>query len=418
MGMVELLLRIFVPSYRDTSSISVRKKYGLLGSFYGLITNFLLFVSKIVIGLMLGLFSIVTDSMNNLSDFGNNFIGIVGVKASAKKADKEHPYGHQRMEYILSLIIACIVIGLSMVMMYQAIKDGVEFVKTIIATGEPPKDEMTYVMYVVSLCVLVFAIVAKLSQAYVYFSLGKRIDSMPLKALGKDARNDVIATLFVIIGLIITWFTSFNIDCFFTFVVAIFVCLSGIGIMRDAISPLVGQEPDHELIEKMMAIILKYDGVLGVHDLLLHSYGKMIYGVIHVEVDGRKDVNSSHEMIDQIERETFEKLGIHLTIHMDPVDLSNPLILAIKQGIPKVLMNLAHQRIPMHDVHIFEEYGRKAVEFELVLPENLDNEDMKNQIRKEVCAFLDELIPSKYELNLGFDSQVQDFLSEFENDAN
>lgn len=410
--MTEILLKLFVKDYRNTSDLNVRKKYGLLGSFFGLVTNFLLFAGKIIIGSLLGLFSIITDSMNNLSDFGNNFISIAGVKASAKKADKEHPYGHQRMEYILSLIISCIIIGLSMVMMYQAIRDFIIFVRCITETGMAPKKEMTYLMYVISLVIMSVAILLKLMQAYLYFSLGKRIDSMPLKALGKDARNDVITTLFVICGVIITWFSSYDVDCFFTLVVAVFVCFSGIGIMKEAVSSLIGQEPDPEMVRNMIWIIRKYDGVLGIHDLSMHYYGKLVFAVIHVEVSGDENINKSHEMVDRIEKEVSEKLGINLTIHMDPVDNHDPLGQKIKATVSQCLLGMTKEKIQMHDFHLFDEYDHKIIEFELILPEDIDDEKYREEINLIIKASLDKYMKDDYELKIGFDSQVQDFLSE------
>lgn len=412
--MVTFLLKIFVKDYQDTNNLKVREKYGLLGSFFGLITNFLLFFSKIVIGIMLGLFSIVTDSVNNLSDFGNNFISIFGVKASNKKADKEHPYGHQRVEYILSLIISCVIIGLSMVMMYQSIGDLVIFIRCIADTGCPPKKEFSYVMYVVSLSLMSAGIFVKFVQSYLYFSLGRRIDSMPLRALGKDARNDVITTFFVIIGIIITWFSSYDVDCFFTMVVAIFVCLSGIGIMKESVSTLIGQEPDHAVVRKMIWIIRKYDGVLGIHDLSMHYYGKAVFAVIHVEVSGDVDVNRSHEMIDQIEKEVYSELGINLTIHMDPIDTHDPLANEVRKIIVDELKKMSEEKIMMHDFHLFDEYNRKIVEFELILPETMDDEEHKTKIEDDMKKILQSVIKKDFEVRVGFDSKVQDFLADVE----
>ena len=410
--MTTLLLKLFVKNYQKTDDPKVRKDYGLLGSFFGLITNLLLFVGKIIIGILLGLFSIVTDSMNNLSDFGNNFISIVGVKASAKKADREHPYGHQRMEYVLSLIISCIIIGLSMVMMYQGIRDMVAFFRSIVDTGLPPTQNLSYTMYVVSLYIMSVAILMKLMQACLYFSLGKKIDSMPLKALGKDARNDVISTIFVIIGIIITWFSHYSVDCFFTLVVAVFVCLSGVGIMKDAISALIGEEPSPEYVQRLITLIQSYPDVLGMHDLDLHCYGKVIYGVIHLEVDDRKDINESHEMIDEIERKAHAELGIHLTVHMDPIKVDDPLTENIKKIIRDSLASYSTTPISMHDFRIINHDENMHIAFELVIPDSLDNpkeqEKLTSYIRESIAKEYGD--DKSFSLDIGFDSEVQDFL--------
>ena len=409
--MTKLLLKLFVKDYAKVDDPKVREDYGLLGSFYGLITNFLLFLGKIIIGIMLGLFSIVTDSMNNLSDFGNNFISIVGVRASNKKADKEHPYGHQRMEYVLSLIIACIIIGLAMVMMYQGIMDVISFFKSVYETGKPPIEQMDTIMFVVSLSVLALAILAKLSQAFLYFSLGKRIDSMPLKALGKDARNDVITTVFVIIGMLITYFSTYNLDCFFTLVVAVFVCLSGIGIMKEAVSALIGEEPDSKTVEKLIELLKSHSGVLGMHDLMLHSYGKIIYGVIHVEVDDKVDINVSHELVDEMENEAWKQLGIHLTIHMDPIKVGDPVYDEVRNVILIALNEYSDKKILMHDLHISRKEGRKdSIEFDLVLPDELDDWVNKEKLTKQIRELISKSYPNPFDLKIVFDNRVQDFL--------
>lgn len=409
--MTKLLLKLFVKDYMKVDDPKVRENYGLLGSFYGLITNFLLFLGKIVIGSMLGLFSIVTDSMNNLSDFGNNVISILGVRASNKKADKEHPYGHQRMEYILSLIIACIIIGLAMVMMYQGIMDAISFFKSVYQTGKPPIEDLDTTMFIVSLAILLLAILTKLSQAFLYFSLGKRIDSMPLKALGKDARNDVITTIFVIIGLLITYFSTYNLDCFFTLVVAVFVTLSGVGIMKEAVSALIGQEPDGKTVEKLIELLNSHPGVLGMHDLMLHSYGKTIYGVIHVEVDDKVDINLSHALIDEMENEAWNTLGIHLTIHMDPIKVGDPIYDDVRNVILIVLKEFSEKKILMHDLHINRrEDGKDFIEFDLVLPDELDDWVSKEKLTKQIREMISKSYSNPFELKITFDNRVQDFL--------
>lgn len=409
--MVKFLLKIFVKDYQNTNDSTVREKYGLLGSFFGLVTNLVLFVSKIVIGILLGLFSIVTDSVNNLSDFGNNFISVIGVKASNKKADKEHPFGHQRIEFILSLIIACIIIGLAMVMMYQSILDMVSFFKNVANEGCPPKEEISLLMFIVSLCILSIGVLIKFIQSYVYFSLGKRIDSMPLKALGKDARNDVITTLFVIVGLLITWFSKYNFDCFFTLVVAIFVIISGIGIMKESISSLISQTPKKEIVDRLCNLIKSNKGVLGIHDLMLHYYGNIIYGVIHVEVDDRIDVNQSHQMIDEIEKEVFDKMSINLTIHMDPINITDSKTNRIKQYVKDILNSKYSNEIHMHDFHCYTKNESTYIEFDLVIPESFDNDGKRKEISDYVSFKLNEEFKEEFKLTINFDNLNQDFLS-------
>lgn len=407
--MTELLLKIFVKNYKNTNDINVRKRYGLLGSFFGLISNFILFVLKIVIGILLGFVSLIADSINNLSDFANNVLSIVGVKISSKKADREHPYGHQRFEYILSLIIGCVIISLATMMMYQAIIDGVDFFTTIVETSNVKTKNISYALYIISLSIMAFAILVKLSQMFLYVSLGKRIDSLPMVALAKDSRNDVISSFFVIVGLVISWFTSIDIDWVFSLIIAIFVITSGIGIIKDATSILLGKEPDKELINKIVKLINSHEISLGMHDLFLHYYGENIYGVIHVEVDDSIPINESHKAIDEIEKEAYEKLKIHLTIHMDPVKKGDYLTDCIKQIVIDSLNEYEIKGITIHDFRI-EKKEKYFISFEVVLPEEEINEVDETKLNEYLIEKIRKKFNKDFILHLDFDSDVQDFL--------
>lgn len=407
--MTELLLKLFVKNYKRIDDINVRKKYGLLGSFFGLISNFILFLTKIIIGILLGFFSLIADSINNLSDFANNLLSIMGVKIIAKKADREHPYGHQRFEYILSLMIGCVIIGLAFVMMYQGIVDGVDFFKTLEETNKPIIKEISYPLYIASLSIMSFAIFIKLSQMMLYTSLGKRINSLSMFSLAKDARNDIISSVFIIIGVIISWFTSIDIDWAFSLVISIFVTISGVGIIKDATNILLGKEPDKELINKLVNLIKSHENALGMHDLFLHYYGEIIYGVIHVEVDDSIPINESHRMIDEIEREAYEKLNIHLTIHMDPVKRGDWLTDSIKNMVLDALNEYEIIGITMHDFRI-EKNEKYIISFEVVLPDKKINEVDETKLNEYLIEKIRKKFDEDFVLHLDFDSDVQDFL--------
>lgn len=408
--MAKLLLKLFVKNYESTEDIKVRERVGLVASFVGLVTNFLLFFSKIVLGFLLGIYSIISDSVNNLSDFGNNILSVFGVKAGAKPADKDHPYGHQRMEYVISLIISCVIIALGAIMIYQGVRDFIVFIQTIQATGKPPVKEMPLTMFIVSLSLLLLAILLKFFQAYIYFSFGKYISSMQLKALGKDAVNDCISTSFVIIGLLITRFTTYDLDCFFTIVVAVLVILSGLGIMKEAVNSLLGEKPSKEMIDNVVNLVLSHEDVLGVHDLFVHMYGKAVYGVIHVEVDARRDVMESHELCDAIEHEAFEKLRINLTVHMDPIYIDDPDTSAYRCLVDEALTSVSSS-IHMHDFRILS--GKESVNliFDLILPPSIDTEKGREKVEKEILFKTDGVLGKKVHLAINYDSEVSDLLS-------
>jgi cation diffusion facilitator family transporter len=413
--MTNLLLRLFVKDYRNTSDPQVRKRYGLLGSFFGLITNFLLFLVKIVIGVLFHLYSIIADSVNNLSDFGNNFLSIFGFKISAKEADADHPFGHQRMEYVISLVISCVIIALGVVMLYQGILDLVAFIQSIQSTGHPVVDDSfvgdsRYAAYVVTLTLLAVAVFTKVLQSLLYRSLGKRIHSMQLIALSKDSLNDVISTTLVIVGVIISWYTGYKVDCFFTISVAVLVILSGIGIMKEAVNILLGQKPDKELVNQLINLVMSQKGVLGMHDLTMHYYGNIIFAVVHVEVDSSQDIMKSHEICDVIEREAEGKLGIHLTVHMDPVLVNDPDTDKYRAAVEEALKAF---RVPisMHDFRILTAPSYVNVIFDLVLPKELDNDDGHQEIRLFIQKYTDNRYGKPTYLVINFDNELTDFLS-------
>lgn len=406
--MGKLLLKLFVKDYKNINDSNVRKKYGLVSSIFGLITNFLLFLSKIIIGIILGLYSLVSDSINNLSDFGNNALSVFGVKMTYKPADKEHPYGHQRTEYVISLVIGCVIIALGSIMAYQGITDLVQFIQTVMETGKAPLRTFSYVMYVVSLSLLSFAILVKCTQAAIYFTYGRAISSQQLKALGKDALNDCISTTLVIVGIIVSYFTGYDIDCFLTLLVAILVVLSGIGIIKEAANSLVGEKPSKETIDSLVSLLLGHKGVLGIHDLEIHTYGRVVFGVIHVEVDAKEDIMLSHELCDSLEKEVFEKMKIHLTIHMDPILVDDPDTNKYKE----LVESFAHEYgAHIHDFRILSGQNNVNLIFDMILLSENDTEEGHKEIKKQLSDYINNRFGKNVNLVINFDSAITDFLS-------
>lgn len=408
--MGKILLKLFVKNYKETNNPKVRKKYGLVASFFGLISNLILFLGKIVLGIILKMYSLISDSINNLSDFGNNALSIFGVRITYKPADKEHPYGHQRTEYIVSLIIGCVIIALGAIMAYQGIQDFIAFIKSMNTNGHPETQELTDEMFITSLCILAAAILIKICQSSIYFTYAKMISSQQLKALGKDALNDCIATSLVIAGLIITYLTGYDVDCFFTVAVAILVIISGTGIVKEASNSLVGEKPNKELINELVNLSLahKKDGILGIHDLEVHSYGQNTFAVIHVEVDAKEDVMASHQLCDNLEREIFEKLNIHLTVHMDPILIDDPETNKYKVVVEEYARkHMAH----IHDFRVVYKNGKSNIVFDMVLPETIDNPSRRERIKEEMISIMSSQCSKPIELVIHFDSLAADFLS-------
>jgi cation diffusion facilitator family transporter len=373
--MVNLLLKIFVKDYKNTANEKVRTSYGLLGAGFGIFTNFLLFVGKLIVGLLISNLSIVADALNNLSDFGNCFLAVFGFKMSSKPADKEHPYGHQRMEYVISLVISVVIIALGLNLFYQA----------ILALINPEPALTSFPL--IPIIILGVSILMKVLQSFVYYSLGNRINSLTLKANGADARNDVLATSAVLAGLLISYYTGFTqTDSILTIVVSVFILYTGIKILIETADVLLGEKPSDQTIKNFVKLVKGHEGVLGVHDLEMHCYGpSAIFASIHVEVDGSKNVFDSHDMIDNIEVECERKLGIKTVIHMDPVKVNDGETERCRKIVENVVKNV-DSSLSIHDFRIVSGPTHINAVFDMVIPfdKKPKTKELISEIRKEV----------------------------------
>lgn len=305
------IFKTFIKDWEDVKNPKVRDSYGKLAGIVGILSNILLCVMKILVGLISGSIAIVADAINNLADASSSLITLIGFKLAGMPEDKEHPYGHARIEYLAGLLVSVIII----VVGFELGKGSVE--KIIAPT--PTEFNATVVI------VLLLAIGIKVWQAIFNIAAGKKINSMTLIATGADSRNDVISTSVVLLSLIIGHIFEIQIDGYMGVLVALFIIWSGIGLVRETVSPLLGEAPDPEMVKEIEEIANAYEGVLGIHDLVVHNYGPgKVFASLHVEVDAAVDVMVSHDMIDNIEHEVSQKLNITCTVHMDPIDLTDP----------------------------------------------------------------------------------------------
>lgn len=304
--MTDWLLRFFVKDYGSIKDPGARESVGSFAGWVGIFINLILVAGKVSVGLVSGSIAVVADGLNNLMDAAGSIITIVGFKMAAKKADEEHPYGHGRYEYIAGLAIAVLVLVV-----------GIELAKAGIAEILEP----SFVDFGPAvLVILVVSVVVKAWMAIFYNTLSVRIDSLALKAVAMDSRNDALATGAVLFGAVVANFTGLSLDGWAGLGVAIFIIYNGIGLVRDTISPLVGEAPTEEYVDYLSEKISAYDGVLGIHDLIIHDYGPdKRYVSAHVEMPSDWDPLITHEIIDSIERELLETDRIHAIIHYDPV---------------------------------------------------------------------------------------------------
>ena len=326
--MTDILVKLFVKDYKDVEKVSVRTAYGVLASGVGIFCNVLLTIAKMVIGILLHSVSVTADAFNNLSDAGSSIIGMIGVKMAEKPADKEHPFGHGRLEYIAALIVSFLVIEV-----------GFTFFKNAIVKIREP-EELKFSL--VSILILVLSIGVKLWLAMFNRKLGEKISSQVMMATAAGLG----------VSLVVMW--------------------AGFGIAKDTLEPLIGIPATWEDYEKIKHFVEKYDGIEGSHDLVIHNYGPgRSMAIIHAEVPNDVPIDVSHEIIDRIEREAMEQLGISLTIHMDPVETRNEEVLQAKHETEKAVEAL-DPRCSIHDFRMVN--GEKQINLIFVIPREYSEE--------------------------------------------
>ncbi len=308
--MTSFLLKMFVKNYKDTNNPNVRTKIGNLGSWTGIVLNILLVVLKVIGGLIAGSVSVVADGLNNLMDAAGSIITLIGFKLSMKKADKEHPFGHGRYEYIAGLVVAVLVL-------LVGIELGKSSIGKVLYPSEPSYGLPT-------LIILVGSVFLKLWMGYFSKNLGNRIKSTALTAVAVDSRNDAIATAAVFVTALISMYFDINLDGWAGLGVAIFIVYNGIILVQETLSPIIGESPSQEMVDNVTKKIKAHDCVLGIHDLIIHDYGPgRQYASAHVELSSKLDPVISHDLIDRIEKQLLEEDNLHIVIHYDPVEEDN-----------------------------------------------------------------------------------------------
>lgn len=366
-----MLAKLFIKDYKNVNEPKVRNAYGILATVVGLICNVILCAAKIAVGVLSKSMAILADGLNNFTDAGSSVVSMLGFRWANKPADKEHPFGHARYEYITGLIIAFIVLFLG----FELIVSSVEK----ITAGEKT------VATVIMMAVLAFSVVVKFGMFFYYRSVSRKIGSGSLKAAGADSLNDCISTIAILVCTVITYFTGVELDGYVGIAVALFIVFNGIKLIKETMSPLLGEKPSPSLVKKISEEICAYDGVKGIHDLIVHNYGPNRYfASVHVEVDAKTDVLESHELADTIEREFLEK-GINLVIHMDPVIVDDERVNALKQIAVDALKSI-DESLTLHDFRVVWGENRKNLIFDVVVPYGFRLTD------KELISSIDEKI--------------------------
>ena len=377
--MTKLLIKLFIGDKADVQSRAVRQKYGTVTSIVGIIINFLLFVGKFAVGTLFGSVAISADAINNLSDAGSSFISLISFKISSKPADREHPFGHARIEYIASMAVGVIVILIG----FDLLKES--FFKIL----EPsPMDKS-----IIVLAVLVLSILAKLWLGIFYRTIAIKINSELLKAASADSFSDVFSTGATLVSALIWMFFDLNVDAYVGLIVSVFILIAGLKILNENKNIILGSAPDPEIIEIIKSKALEDKRIIGIHDLMVHSYGAgATIASFHAEVDGKGDFFEAHDLIDNIEKQLFSEYNITCTIHMDPIvtddDHINSLKLMVQDSVKVV-----GESFRIHDFRCVAGPTHTNLIFDVEIPFE------EKRSNKDICALIEaqiKMIDSKY----------------------
>lgn len=369
---------------QKTISGQERTKKGIIAGILGLISNMLLFVAKFMIGLFSGSVSIMADAINSLSDTASSILTLVGFKIAAKPADQEHPFGHERFEYISGLFVSIIITYV-----------GFQFLDASIRKIFRPEH---LVLTPIVFLVLIFSILLKLLQGRMYTRFSKTIQSEALKATAKDSYNDVFTTLAVLVSAGIERFTGWRFDGYVGFVLAGYIIFSGIMMLRDFVYELLGSRPTAEEIKTMEKQLSSYKSILGFHDLLVHNYGpNKKFTSVHIEVDDSLNLNEAHKIIDIIEKDFKKTLDVDLVCHLDPVAIHNEQYRKILKQLRQIIKELGEE-LRLHDLRIIRK--GKELQFDIVVPQNfkLPDDVLEEKIRQAI-----EKKVGSFELDITFD---------------
>lgn len=393
--MIEALIRRFVPHHENHADKKVRRAYGMLVSVVGIILNLLLAVGKLLTGIFSGLVSIQADAVNNLSDAGYCIVTLVSFRIAAKPADRDHPYGHARMEYVSGMAVSFLILLVGFELLKSA---GLSLYHSIFTPEHMTKAVFSPIMALV----LVASILAKLWLCFLNKKIGKRIDSPTMRATAADSLSDAISTTAVLVAAILEHFFTlpFSLDGLMGVIVSFFILTAGIRILRETQDNILGKAPEKETVDAIEAVVRSYDGVYGIHDLCVHQYGAgSTVASLHVEVDGKEDVYVTHDMVDNIEQRLFDELQIQATIHMDPIVVGDTTVDTLREKVV-ALAKAVHPDITIHDFRIVPGTTHSNILFDMAVPfEVLTTDEVILLTMEKGLLSLDESYRSKAKID-------------------
>ncbi len=355
--MTDLLSRLFIKRHTEVSDPLVRRAYGMLTSVVGVILNLILFAAKITVGTLFGSMAITADAVNNLSDAGSQIISLISFRIAAKPADREHPFGHARIEYVASMIVSFLILLIGIELLRESIGK--------ILSPAPPEKSW------IAAGVLAGSILLKLWLGLFNRRIARRIDSSVMRATAADCFSDALSTSAVLLAtLILLLFPSvtLNLDAYMGVIVAILILVAGVRILNEAKNSILGEAPSDEIVKEILAVVESTEGAVGIHDLEVHNYGPgHVIASLHVEVDGKADIFVSHDMIDNIERRLRQDLGIKATIHMDPIVTDDALVNELRSRTDEAVREI-DDRLRIHDFRFVSGTTHSNLIFDISVP--------------------------------------------------
>ncbi len=354
--MTSLLIKLFIKSPRDVASPAVRRAYGTLASTVGIILNLLLAAGKFTVGFLFGAISVQADAVNNLSDAGSQIISLVTFKMASKPADRDHPFGHARIEYVTSMIVSFLILLVGWELLSSSVDKVFHPAETVFSW--------------LSVAVLGVSVLVKLWLCIFNRKIAKKIDSQVMRATAADSLSDAGATFAVLVATLIYKFTSFDPDAYMGILVALLILWAGIKILNDTKNSILGEQPSEETVDMIQTLVeeFKDQGAIGIHDLVVHNYGPgRVMASLHVEVDGDADIYASHDMADLIERRLRVECGIEATVHMDPVAIRDPRVTELKAYAEGVALSV-DDRLRIHDFRIVPGETHTNLIFDIAAP--------------------------------------------------
>ena len=368
--MTNLLIKLFIKSPRDVGSPAVRRAYGTLASTVGIILNLLLAAGKFTVGFLFGAISVQADAVNNLSDAGSQIISLITFKLAAKPADRDHPFGHARIEYVASMIVSFLILLVGWELLSGSVDKIINPSETVFSW--------------LAVAVLGVSVLVKLWLCLFNRKIAGKIDSSVMRATAADSLSDAGATFAVLVATLVFKFTGWDPDAYMGILVALLILWAGIKILNDTKNSILGEKPSEETVAQIEAMVEEFrdQGAIGIHDLVVHNYGPgRVMASLHVEVDGDADIYASHDMADLIERRLAVECGIEATVHMDPIAIRDPRVSELRAYAETIVTEI-DDRLRIHDFRIVPGETHTNLIFDIAAPFELalTNAELRSRV--------------------------------------